>query len=220
MPPEVTAAESYGGLRLNLEAFAWSREESEQARHRARGGAGTVRSHYRCVLSFEQDMPTPAIRRMVSEWLGLGFPRAPACGFVHRNTEHVHVHVWIDARGIDGKKLDFTPKEWRQIGAKWDRLYQRELTRIERLEGRFKEEGFERLGGQQGGTSRDGRRASNSSPDLPAPAARLTPGEQAAHACAKRRSSAVRAVEQLRVDLERLVGRSTPTPPRDRDRSR
>lgn len=183
VPPEVVGARRYGELRDNLEAFGWAREESEQARHRARGGGGTARSHYRTVLSFEGAWTTPAIRRLVEPWLEQTVPLGVAFCFVHRNTENVHVHVWLDARGIDGRKLDFSPNEWRSIGAKWDRLYQREIARRERLGDRILSDEGGKDRDQQGRAQRAGGRAPGGASDEPAKAGPLSPEEQAAREC-------------------------------------
>jgi len=217
-PDEAWGVRRYGELRDDLEAYAWAREESEQARHRARGGGGVARSHYRCVLSFEGAWTTAAIRRLVEPWLEAAVPQGIAMCFVHRNTEHVHVHVWLDARGIDGKKLDFSPKEWRSIGAKWDRLYQRELARRERLETRI----LEREGGkdEQGRDEGAGGRAPGGASHEPAQAGPLAPEEPAARECAQSRGAAVRGAEELRRALEELGPRQRAAEPHDRERKR
>lgn len=203
VPKDVLEARTYRELRQSLEAHAWARQESEQAMHEARGSRGVARSHYRCVLSFEEETATPAIIRMAEEWLRETMPSAVACGFVHRNTERVHAHLHIDARGVDGKKLDFSPRQWRQIGAKWDRIYTRELERTRRLESRFNE-----LGGpqaEQGRAARAGGRADDGARKGEEVRARLTPGEQAARACASSRERAFRGARELRHEIERVA---------------
>lgn len=201
--PEVVAnAKTYGELRGNLEAFAWTREASEQSLHRKRGSRGIARSHYRCVLSFEREITTPAVRRLVNEWLASAFPNAVACGFLHRNTEHAHVHVWFDARGKDGKKLDFSYKAWRQISASWDRVYSREMAREGRLTAKLNidrespdDKGRVARGG--GGIDRSAQ------PHAPAPKLRA-PEKQAIEACLRSRNEAIREAQELRDDLARM----------------
>ncbi|RYG39129.1 hypothetical protein EON81_01730 [bacterium] len=206
MAEPVLDAGTFRQLRENLEAHAWSREESEQARHLRRGGNGAARSHYRCVLSFERDATSATIRRMVDDWLKETVPSASVCAFVHRNTEHVHVHVWIDARAVDGQKLDFSPKQWRQIGSKWERVYLREMERQGRLEERFQGLGAKEIG-EQGRTPRAGGRIDDGAKEGPKEGARATAGEQAARECAEMRREAVQGVVRLRSDLEGMVYR-------------
>ncbi len=216
--PAVTVAPTYRELRSNLEAFAWSRERSEKARQSAKGGAGITRSHYRCVLSFEREKETPAIKRMVRDWLQTTFPLGVAAAFIHRNTGHVHVHVWLDARGTDGKKLDFSAKQWRQIGAKWDRIYDREIRRVELLAKRMSEMTVGERDGQQGRALRTSSGIPTRAKDVSPAPTRPTPGEQAANECLKSRKEAVRRIEQLRDSIEKLGQRANLRADRELDR--
>lgn len=198
IPPEG----SYAELKERLEAYAWAREESEAAL--VRSGTGATRSHYRAVLSFEGEMPTPAIHAMVREWLGEVLPTARAMLFVHRNTEYAHIHAWIDARGTDGKKLDLSPRRYRSLGARWERIYAREMALRERLgalsgnphDGGEREEG-RAGGGRQGARGGTGPHEKESR--------RATPGEQALRACAQSADRTVRAAQELRRELERVA---------------
>ena len=126
----VAEAGSYAEARDHLTAYAHTQEAYEVRRHGGR--AGEPRTHYRAVLSFERDVATGRAREMTAEWLGDRFGGARAFAVVHRNTDHVHVHVWIDARGVDGKKLHFSRSEYRGLDASWNRIYSREMGRDER----------------------------------------------------------------------------------------
>ena len=194
---------SYADLRASLEAYGWAREESELAT--VRGGTGATRTHYRAVLSFEGEMPSAAILAMAREWLTETMPTARAAVFVHRNTDHVHAHVWIDARGSDGKKLDLSPRRYRSLGARWERVYARELAlrgRLGSVEAKeLSPEREQREEGRTGGGGEGARIGARKDEKARGP---LTPGEQAARACARSRAGAVRAAEGLRRELEGL----------------
>lgn len=133
LPPEViTHKDSYDLLRDSLLAYAWLRAESE-ALHKEKGITSLVaRTHYRAILSFERDIPTQTALNMTYSWLEQVFPRGRAVGFVHRNTGHPHLHIWIEARGGDGKKLHLSAREYRQIDEIWNRHYAQEMGRDER----------------------------------------------------------------------------------------
>lgn len=210
LPESVVNAQGYGELRSNLEAYAWAREASEEARHRSRGSRGIARSHYRCVLSFERETESPVIRRLVLEWLAVSFPKSMAGCFIHRNTEHVHVHAWIDARGSDGAKLDFSPRAFRQIGRNWDRIYSREMAREDRLTQKLNIEKGTRDEHQSGITRGGGRAHRSTWQDAPALTIR-TPGKQALKACVRARNDAVCAARELHQDFARM-GRGIKTP--------
>jgi hypothetical protein len=126
LPEPVRDAPSYEAVRENLIAYAEMREELEVAQHRSRG---EPRTHYRALMSFERDVPTEKALRMTREWLEKEVPRARAFAMVHRDTEHVHVHVWIEARQADGRKLHLSREEHRALGRSWDAIYARELGR-------------------------------------------------------------------------------------------
>lgn len=207
LPSELDLATPYGELRTSLEAYAWAREESEQRGLKGKGGAGKSRTHYRCVLSFERGTSTPAIQRLVDDWLREAMPAAVVCSFVHRNTGNVHVHCWIDARGTDGRKLDFTPRQWKQLGAKWDRIYFRHLEREDVLEKRFKAHGGGERGGDERGTARTGGRTEDGARKGSASTARSAKKEPEIEACAKSRERAIQAARELHRELERVGGR-------------
>ena len=216
LPEAIQREERYRELRPLLESYAWAREESENATHERRGGRGLCRSHYRCVLSFEREISTPAIKRMTEEWLREAFPTAMVACFVHRNTEHVHVHLWFDARGIDGKKLDFSPKAWGRIGTNWNRIYIREMAREDRLATKLAETDLARGKGAyaQTGASRRSVRTSTGVASAKADRSHLEASEQALGTCLENRSRAVRATRELRGVLE---GMGRPPGSRDRD---
>lgn len=122
LPDELVVADTFEGLRENLVLYAKMREESEPK----------GRTHYRTLVSFERQLPSATAAEMVQEWLAATFPNARCIGFVHTNTAHPHVHVWIDARKVDGKKLDLSPGEYRGLDVAWNRIYAREMQRDER----------------------------------------------------------------------------------------
>lgn len=126
LPDDVKDARDYGELRTNLASYAWAREESEQARFK---GAGEVRTHYRCTVSFEKEVSTEKAKEMVNQWLEKEFAQAKAVAFIHRDTEHQHAHIWIDARKLDGKKIDLSKQQYRRLDESWNRIYSKEMGR-------------------------------------------------------------------------------------------
>jgi hypothetical protein len=80
----------------NVRAFFGSKEEFE----RAKGG----RTHYRVILSFDVPASNSQIRDLTNRFLEETFPKAIAFGAIHRDTEHPHVHLFLHARQVDGKK--------------------------------------------------------------------------------------------------------------------
>lgn len=83
-------------------------------------------------VSFERDIETQRAKGMVNEWLEKVAPNARAATFFHRDTDDFHGHIWIDARQIDGKKIDLAPRNYKRLDEEWNKIYCRELGRDER----------------------------------------------------------------------------------------
>lgn len=126
LPDDVREAHGYDGLRDNLGAYAEEREAREIELHR---GSRQPRTHYRALMSFERDVSTEKALGMAREWLDRELPEARAFAVVHRDTEHTHVHVWIDARQQDGRKVHLSRDRHRALDSTWNRIYARELGR-------------------------------------------------------------------------------------------
>jgi hypothetical protein len=113
MPGYLFDVQGYEELRTNLISYASCKEKAE-----TRG-----RSHYRGLFSFEKQIEAKEAARMVEEWLKETLPNARALGFIHVNTDNIHVHMWIEARGTDEKKLQFSQQVYRTLDEKWNRGY-------------------------------------------------------------------------------------------------
>lgn len=106
----------------------WAHWMEQEDRLRQRG-PGEVRTHYQAIVSFEVSVSTAQAKAMVAEWMQTILPLAQAAGFLHRNTQHLHVHLWIPARQTDGRKINLSPRAFRQIDEKWNAVYCRALNR-------------------------------------------------------------------------------------------
>lgn len=126
-PPEVERASGYADLRTNLLAYAAMRETVER-----RVGAGR-RTHYRVTISFEAPVRCAKAKAMAVQWLTTVLPRARAVVFLHRDTAYNHLHLWIDARQTDGRKICLSAAAYRRLDEAWNRIWARELRRDERL---------------------------------------------------------------------------------------
>jgi hypothetical protein len=124
-PEYAKAGRSYTEQRRNIIEYNRQREEDELTRPR-RGG-GQTRTHYRCKLSFEGKITTERAREMAKEYLERNFPTAQALAAVHQDTAHTHVHINIQARGTDDKKLNLSEQKFRNLDSAWARLYGREF---------------------------------------------------------------------------------------------
>jgi hypothetical protein len=130
-PDEVREADDYRDLRDQLEEYCAQEEAHELSRPR-RGG-GETRTHYRGVLSFEGKVATERARGLAEGYLEREFAEARAIAAVHQDTEHTHVHLHLQARGADDRKLHLDRDTYRRLDESWAELYGREFGR-EKLE--------------------------------------------------------------------------------------
>lgn len=86
---------------------------------KAKGG----RTHYRVILSFDVSATNSQIRDLTNQFLKETFPKAIAFGAIHRDTEHPHVHLYLHARQVDGRKIYLAKNEYASIDEKWAKIY-------------------------------------------------------------------------------------------------
>lgn len=144
---EEIEGQNFAELRTNVSSYFWAREEVEiktapknligkknidlSAREMVSEGVvkeRKIRTNYRAILSFEREVETDKAKAMVNEWLSrTPFKNAPAIAALHRDTAHPHAHVLIDARRVDGKKVDLSPRQYRSLDEVWNKIYCREF---------------------------------------------------------------------------------------------
>jgi hypothetical protein len=109
----------------NLREYARQREEDEIGA--ARSGSGETRTHYRAIYSFDREVSDEQAQRMVDEHLDKNFPNARCIAAIHRDTDHTHTHVWIDARDTDERKIQLDNKTYKTLDDDWAKTYAREF---------------------------------------------------------------------------------------------
>ena len=124
-PEDVEAAETWEETRVRLRSWAEQVKMEERARHGNR--AGRARTHYRAVISYEEKIEAEAAREDAEKWLEEEFPEARAVGIVHQDTDQTHVHIWMSARKLDGKKVHISNREMKELHATFDSIYERRM---------------------------------------------------------------------------------------------
>ena len=110
-PEKLTLKEKTENLRL----YFGSLEDYE----RRKGG----RTHYRIILSFDVPATNRQIRDLTNDFLEQAFPKAIAFGAIHRDTDHPHVHLYLNSRQTDGRRIQLKNNEFKTIDEKWSRIY-------------------------------------------------------------------------------------------------
>jgi len=114
--------------------LGWDEREQKRALadhldRQAELGRG-ARRNYRVILSFEKEVSSDHALRLADEFLAKShFRDNPALLAVHRNTEHVHVHLLLPARKTDGYKLDLKRDQFESFDKLWARIYDRAMNR-------------------------------------------------------------------------------------------
>ena len=99
----------------NVKDYFASLEDYE----RRKGG----RTHYRIVLSFDVPATNEQISDLTNKFLDQAFPKAIAFAAIHRDTDHPHVHLYLNSRQCDGRRIQLKNNEFKTIDEKWAKIY-------------------------------------------------------------------------------------------------
>ena len=124
-PEKIENADSWHETKVRFRSWAERTKAVEKAKHGNR--AGQPRTHYRAIISYEDEIPTEAAREDAKELLEEEFEEARAVAVVHQDTEHTHVHVWMSARREDGKKVHIGNGDLEEMHARMDEIYERRM---------------------------------------------------------------------------------------------
>jgi hypothetical protein len=110
------------GIQTPADAIAYATARAFEEELAPRRGAGTPRNHHRMVLTFPDEANPEAALAVAKDFLANEFPEARAIISSHIDTRNLHCHVWLDARLINGKKLDLGTK-YKQLDKLFARHY-------------------------------------------------------------------------------------------------
>ncbi len=79
-------------------------------------GTGTPRNHHRMMITMPDENDPDAAMQLAKNFIEKEFPNTRSIIAIHQSENGIglHSHIWIDARKMDGKKLD--------LGSKYTRL--------------------------------------------------------------------------------------------------
>jgi hypothetical protein len=85
-------------------------------------GTGTPRNHHRMMITMPDETDPDAAMQLAKNFVEKEFPETRSIIAIHQSENGIglHCHAWIDARKMDGKKLDLGSKY-----ATLDKLYSR-----------------------------------------------------------------------------------------------
>ncbi len=102
------------------------RREWEESFKTMRGG-GELRNHTRLLLSFASETDPDRAMHAARIFFKRTCPEARAILAAHTDTANLHVHIWIDNRTADNKKLHLPNKTYKNLRRNWteftDKIY-------------------------------------------------------------------------------------------------
>lgn len=129
----VGGAETWEETRVRLQSWAERVKDEEIARHGNR--RGEPRTHYRGIISYEKDVgvSNEELLEDAERFLKEEFPKSRAVATVHRDTDHLHVHIWMSARQTDESKVHIDRSDLKQMHETMDRIYEERTRRESRV---------------------------------------------------------------------------------------
>jgi hypothetical protein len=111
-------------LETRADFLAYAERRAEEEAERPARGNGIQRNHHRLVLSWDRTETSAAVREQTQSFLKENFPNARAAIAVHQDKAgQSHAHVWLDARGTDGRKLRVDKAKFKTLDERWARAY-------------------------------------------------------------------------------------------------
>jgi len=93
-------------LRARLRTLAELDTERILATPRRRGTPkGETRTHYMWLVSPDRDISNSILKSRVLEIIRRRWPGARVVGYIHRDTDNTHLHIWLSAETLSGKKI-------------------------------------------------------------------------------------------------------------------
>lgn len=69
---------------------------------------GKTRTHYMWLVSPDRDISNSILKSLVLEIIRHRWPGARVVGYIHRDTDNTHLHIWVSAETLSGKKINVT----------------------------------------------------------------------------------------------------------------
>jgi len=96
-------------LRARLRTVAELDAERVLATPRRRGTPkGETRTHYVWLVSPDRDISNAEFKRLISEVTCRRWSGAVIVGYIHRDTDNTHLHLWMSAETLSEKKISVT----------------------------------------------------------------------------------------------------------------
>jgi hypothetical protein len=114
-------------IETKIDARSYASNRMLEEKLMPKRGTGTPRNHHRMMLTLPDETDPDKALQLVKNFVEKEFPNTRSIIAVHESDNGIglHSHVWIDARKIDGKKLDLGTKY-----TKLDKLYSQKYDQV------------------------------------------------------------------------------------------
>ncbi len=103
-------------IKTEIDARSYAATRMIEEELMPKRGTGTPRNHHRMMLTLPDETDPDAAMQLAKNFIEKEFPETKQIIAIHESENGIglHAHMWIDARKVDGKKLD--------LGSKYTRL--------------------------------------------------------------------------------------------------
>jgi hypothetical protein len=111
-------------LETRADFLAYAERRAEEEAERPARGNGIQRNHHRLVLSWDRTETTDAAREQTQNFLKENFTNSRAAIAIHQDKQgQTHAHVWLDARGMDDRKIRIDKATYKSLDERWAQQY-------------------------------------------------------------------------------------------------
>jgi hypothetical protein len=114
-------------ISSKTDALSYADRRVWEEEMRSMNGAAERRNHQRMELTFPEESNPDRALEAAKNFLKQEFPNAKCILAAHVNTKNLHVHVWLDCRKTDGKKLHVPNAQYKTLDDRFakfaDQLY-------------------------------------------------------------------------------------------------
>ncbi len=114
-------------VKSKTDALSYAERRAWEEEMRSLNGAAERRNHQRMELTFPEESNPDRALAVAKNFLKQEFPEAKCILATHKNTKNMHVHVWMDNRKTDGKKVHLSNAQYKTLDDRYakftDRIY-------------------------------------------------------------------------------------------------
>jgi uncharacterized protein YdcH (DUF465 family) len=109
-------------IKSKTDALSYAERRAWEEELKPLNGAAERRNHQRMELTFTEETDPDRALAVAKNFLKQEFPEAKCIIAAHVNTKNLHVHVWMDCRKTDGKKVHLRNAQFKTLDDRYAKL--------------------------------------------------------------------------------------------------